>query len=141
MNPIVRIFPAHVELWEDQIRRLLSLVADKTDYGNKYNHDIYLDAIKAGDKQLWAVIEDGILQVIGITSLHRTEECKWCVVEICASLEETKNHWTESLAYIENWASHVEFCTRFYVDGRVGWQRVLKSLGYEPVSLLLGKEL
>lgn len=141
MNAITRIFPVHLELWEDQVRRLLSTVAEKTDQGVRFNNDYLLGEIKKGNKQLWTVIDDGKIQVIGITSLHETDECKWCVVEIAASTEEVGDHWTESITYMENWASRSEFCTRFYVDGRLGWKKVLAPQGYEPVSLLLGKDI
>jgi hypothetical protein len=141
MIKIKRVHKPDLQQYWGDVEKFLDTVNEKTQATERYSNDYYLGQLLSQAKQLWVALDGDRVHAIGITSLHQLENKRWCLLEVVASDETKPMEWADLIAYLENWAQHKECCDRFYIEGRLGWQRVMKPAGYEPVSLTLGKKL
>jgi hypothetical protein len=88
--------------------------------------------------QLWVVRIGSVPTGVIITEIYDTAAGKTCALPIVGG-----SHLNESLPVLEEieaWAKE-QGCTRLQGDGREGWIRALKGLGWRPVSIQIAKEI
>lgn len=106
---------------------------------NLYEVNEVFQALLATDAQLWMVVDnDGLVQGIGCTQMVERDSTN--VVLILAYSNEAAGtfftHWDSFEKWCRDWgADEIEF------KGRRGWERALKSFGFEFQSITMNKKL
>lgn len=120
-------------VWE----RALPFVQSALEHSFDTPEDVYA-ALKIKGAQLWlAWLNDGI-EAICITRVEEYTNGKTCGIWICAG--SGRNDWKHHMATIEAWAKS-NGCIAMKHTARLGWQRVLKPMGYEATHIVLEKDL
>lgn len=94
--------------------------------------------VKTRHAQLWLVRIGSVLTGVIITEIYDTAAGKTCALPIVGG-----SHLKQSLPVLEEieaWAKE-QGCTRLQGDGRFGFIRALKAIGWQPVSIQIAKEL
>lgn len=97
------------------------------------------DGVFSGRTQLWLVWDD---------SREAADRCRAAIVtdkvrDVCLIRSlggEGMDEWLHLIGRLEDWARSVG-CKSLIVDGRPGWEKALKSFGYERRWVVLNKEL
>lgn len=102
---------------------------------NKLKH-----LLRTRQVQLWVGWLQGG-QIIGftLTQLQMYKDHKVCEIFAASGEEEIEKDWNVLITVIEDWAENVEGCDAVLVNGRIGWNRVLKPSGYTIDSVQLIK--
>ena len=105
---------------------------------SSWSADDWLRKIESAHAQLWLIRVGSVYTGVIITEIYDTAAGKTCALPIVGG-----SHLNASLSVleeIERWAKE-QGCTRLQGDGREGWVRALRCLGWHPVSVQIAKEL
>ncbi len=91
------------------------------------------EGVEDGSKRLWLIWGDRCFAA-GVTEIIK-ETCF-----IWAFGGEEMHKWFPLHTQLEEWAKH-EGCKSVHFFGRIGWERILRSSGYERRLVVLRKEL
>jgi len=106
----------------------------------KYNGSDILQKIVSGNMQLWVAYDEERDRIdgIAITEIAIFPQRKICRF-LCATGEDLME-WIDHIEGMENWAVEMG-CDGFQAECRPGWERLLKSFGYNKSHVILNKEL
>lgn len=90
-------------------------------------------------RQLWLIEKDGHTTGAVVTEVYETQRGRTCAVPYAGGVEMPATIKVV-LDTVEAWARS-EGCVRLEVDGRRGWERMLKPHGWEPRLVRMAKEL
>ncbi len=121
------------DVWDDVIPFLKAALEVE---GNLFLvDDIYYKIIRR-EMQLWVAFCTGKLRVFGITTIRVFPQKK------IATLVYVGGHdmpsWEHLIHHIHDFAKSND-CSEIEVCGRTGWERALKTFGYERTSVVLRK--
>ena len=111
--------------------------AIKHSYGERNLENIMEELVK-GEKQVWMLSTDDEFKATIITHIVEHPQKKTCEL-IYLGGEDMLDMIPEFTA-IEDWAVE-NGCKDFQAVGRPGWERVLKSHGYERRYITVGRNL
>lgn len=114
---------------------LIALTMDRGALVPAYNmHDLRA-CLDDGTLQLWVAMDSAVRAAV-ITEIWTGRDRKLCKILHCIGRDFAD--WRNAVAKIEEWALTLG-CDRVTIPrGRAAWQRLL---GYEPVAVVLEKEL
>lgn len=129
MIKVTMIPTDHVALWWDRVKPLLEKAAEYT-YG-RYDVDDILDSITDYGYTLWVAFdEDGIKGVV-VTNFVVYPRKKFVNLAFCGGSEGLE--WKDPmLKLLQHWA-HDNQCDGLEATARLGWAKIFKSDGYEPL--------
>lgn len=122
-------------LWP-QVRGWVEAAASDT---ASWTADDWLGRVLNGHAQLWLIVIGSDVRGVFITEIYDTAVGKTCALPIVAG-EKLGTGALCVLSTIEAWAKE-QACTRLQGDGREGWVRALKALGWRPVSVQIEKRI
>lgn len=145
MNAIVKPFSVlhevkQIPYWE--IESLWPYVSNMINKAVETQDEWSLEGIKSGlmvangNMQLWQVGSNGA--IVTVMQIFQTGKKK-CLVFMAGGND--MEHSLHALDDIENWAKKWFGSHKMIIHGRMGWMRVLKDRGYEPVTVCLEKTL
>lgn len=97
--------------------------------------DLVFDHLSERTMQAWVILEDDDIAGIICTKVDGGT----CAMPIVQS-DNMAEHLPEVLDCIEAWARHID-CERLEGVGRDGWERALRSKGFEKRATIVVKEL
>lgn len=87
---------------------------------------------------MWLFTENFKLRAVVLARIMEYPPTK--VYEMFSVAGEGDDHWQARLRVVENYARS-QGCSEIFINGRPGWARVFKSMGYKVNSVQVGKEL
>lgn len=102
--------------------------------------EVLYDSVKQGQRQLWLWHNDSEIKAALTTQLNILADfTKICCIDFVGG--DNIDEWLEEvLASIESWAK-TEGCDFLEGAGRVGWDRKLRSKGWESVATIVRKPI
>ena len=120
----------------------LTAVYKKTNLGLICKPTDLLKHLRERTMQLWiGWVPTREIVGFAITRVDEYPEGKACTVVSTGASLQFDSDWPEYIKVIEAWAREVEGCRLMFVNGRLGWKKVLKPSGYELDSITLIKVL
>lgn len=127
-------------IWED-LKLQLTRLYKHTHFKEYHSDESIFRSLMLGNTQLWLGHDGkGSILAYGITSLQEGMHGRYCAIEHLVSTEEVKIDWLDIIKPIEDHAreNHCEFMR---VEGRVGWEKLLKPIAYTREATVLRKML
>jgi hypothetical protein len=109
--------------------------------GNVFNpvaKDAFAELLESGKAIAFIEAVDGEIKGIGIVRPYPYAE-KW-VAEVIYGKAENSQIWQAGLEEIEAWARQHKFHS-VEVNGKVGWERLLRKKSYSKVLVVMRKQL
>lgn len=104
-------------------------------YGdNKYTLDSVKKALISRDMQLWLIYLNANIKGIVVTEIIQYPNKKYLTIVLLSGVE--FDAWAYHWSTIKEWAIG-EGCEAVQVFGRPGWERKLKTLGFEKIHTVL----
>ena len=146
MNPsdisITRIPVEHVSDYWDQVSLLLKKGVDES--GGRYDLASLYSQIVQGEQQLWVVFAVSNEIVAAVTTQFCVYPLKTNLsVVFCGSNETmggTSGNWKKAMSDLIDWARHLN-CDSIEFDGRRGWLKVFKSLGFRESYVAIERQV
>lgn len=103
----------------------------------KFSADDIRAGLESRDMQLWMAWDNGPVAV-AVTQIAEHPRKKTCRIRIVTG--RYREGWQHYIRAIEAWAAS-NGCTGMELIARPGWERVLRSYGYEKTHVLLEREI
>lgn len=104
----------------------------------KYDKSDLITSIKNYEMQLWVVHDDDKIVSITITQVINYPRKR--VLSVLISAGEELKYWINCRDILYAFARH-QLCHAVEINGRPGWERILKGDEYQKVHVCLHKEL
>lgn len=139
-EPLCDVPPEHIDILWPKIEPLIER-ATATSRGKETAFDIRR-SLMARDCQLWIWWEDGEVKLLAIAEIVRHPRKTVARIKLCTGLEHAvpREMILGCVAVIEAWARE-QGATGMENVARAGWERVLRTVGYERTHVYLEKEL
>lgn len=122
--------------WWDTIQPLMSSFYERS-FG-RYKPEDVLERLQDGNFQLWLAIQGPIVKAACMT--HIITYPQLLDMRIFMMVGEDRDLWLGLLEKIEGYARAFG-CAKLSGEARVGWERVLRPLGYEKTHIYVEKDL
>lgn len=120
-------------IWPEIVHLLNRLV--------EYDEDVILEEIFSSlvnkKQQLWLAVSDGI-KALAVTEINQRPKQKVCLIYGISG--DDMGSWIHFLPVIERWALSIG-CDSTELMGRRGWERKLKTHGWELTKVVIRKKL
>ncbi len=130
-----------VGIWSTQIdetwNEVLPFVERALEHSYETPQRVY-EFLKEKKAQLWVAKKDGAIVVVCVTQVSEYPKGNTCGIWICTGTG--RADWQHHIRTIEAWAKS-NGCVAMRSEARMGWQRVLKPMGYEATHVTLEKAL
>jgi hypothetical protein len=100
----------------------------------KYSLEDIKEGIKERNFQLWAASRNGVPTTVMVTKIIQYPQAKTLLIMLYAG--ESIREMIRFKPYLYDWAQKMG-CTDIYVEGRPGWEKLLKNEGYEKLYSVL----
>ncbi len=93
----------------------------------------------SGKKTLWLVLDDGAFVSMALSTIKTIDATGTRIATLCdLAGNHVQLYAAELCAALEAWADK-NACSVLAVEGRVGWEKLLKEHGYKPHAVLYRK--
>ena len=108
------------------------------DADGRWSAEQLLADVEVGKVLVWIVSRDE--KIVGVFTVRVIESAvRWILVEDCAG-DDLASWILEALHALETWAREMG-ATQIVLEGRRGWERVLRPYGFNPTRTVCVKEL
>jgi len=105
-------------------------------------HPIHMDQIVArlldGRWQVWGIRQDSATVGAVCTEVYESTAGRTCALPIVGGRDMAG--WLHLVSVIEDWA-RTQGCVRLEGNGRAGWERALKPLGWAVIATIVERRL
>ena len=127
--------PAALAL-RDQWLPILQRAVDDAD--GRWTSEQLLADVESGRVLVWMVPHG--TKIVGVFTTRVVESAvRWCLVEDCAG-DDLASWILEALRALETWAREIG-AAQIVLEGRRGWERVLRPYGFNPTRTVCVKDL
>lgn len=93
----------------------------------------------SGKKTLWLVLDGGVFVSMALSTIKTVDSTGTRIATLCdLAGNHVQLYAAELCAALEAWAEKNN-CSVMAVEGRVGWEKLLKEHGYKPHAVLYRK--
>lgn len=128
-------------IWSTQIdenwKEVLPFIEEALEHSYETPQRVY-EFLKDKKAQLWVAKQDDAIAAVCVTQVSEYPKGNTCGIWICTGTGRTE--WQHHIKTIEAWAKS-NGCVAMRSEARLGWQRVLKPMGYEATHVTLEKVL
>lgn len=120
--------------------RAIQDIMDAMEHGhNERTLKQIIDSIEDGSSQIWIKFSDAMAhECTVVTEIQDFPNCRSCIVNYLGG-DNALGHMAD-VGAIEEWAKF-NGCSDMRLIGRKGWERVMKTHGYENQYTIMLKEL
>ena len=133
-----QVHPMDVSKYWNLFSHLIQNAMTKTDQSD-YTIQGVFDRLIYNQWQLFVILKEGELESIFVTCVIPFDLCNYLNPVFISSNTDKKVDLNYMQQCLEEIAKNFK-CTKIMSGGRLGWQKVLKKLGYEDLKLVV-KEL
>lgn len=126
----------HIDaVWPGVKQMLQSALPDLTDVKLEYVYD----RLMLNQAMLWFVLRDGEVLMVCITEIiEQLGERKWRIA--WGAGKDVELYLKDAIEAFEQYAFEAR-CTAIDLEGRLGWERFLKPLGFKRLAVVFEKDL
>ncbi len=133
---LIPVPTSEVEVWWELVLPLMKTFFERV--RGRYEPHHVVEALQKGDMQLWVVMREHSVLAACMTEVMRFPCVKeFRIIQLTGSDYEL---WVGLLSKLEDYAKCIG-CDKIIGIARPGWEKVIKTMGYEKTHVYLEKDL